>query len=108
MSDNDLIRRTDAIKAIKDDLDLVDWSDIDWGLKCSCIRRAAFKVECVPAVDAVEVWHGQWIWDEENYEHICSSCRMSFDYDKTYELFDHCFQYASYCPNCGARMDGRR
>ena len=56
--------------------------------------------------DVVPVKHGRWEWNEENWWHRCSACGMTFDYDKTFELFDHGFQLANYCPYCGARMDG--
>ena len=49
---------------------------------------------------------GRWIWSEEEWGYTCSACRVKFDYDKTYELFDHGFMLANYCPNCGARMEG--
>lgn len=54
----------------------------------------------------VPVCHGRWIWDEVSFNYTCSSCKCSFDYSTMYGLFDHGFAYASYCPNCGAKMDG--
>ena len=60
----------------------------------------------IQTVDAVPVRHGKWVWHESDYEYECSACRCQFEYDKTYALFDHGFEYASYCPNCGAKMDG--
>ena len=60
----------------------------------------------LPVADVEPVRHGQWIWHEESFEYECSNCHCRFDYDKTYELFDHGFQFANYCPNCGATMDG--
>ena len=59
-----------------------------------------------PAVDAVPVVHAKWVWHEERWEHECTNCHCGFDYDKTYLLFDNGYEYASYCPNCGAKMDG--
>ena len=49
--------------------------------------------------------NGRWIWDEVGFKHTCSVCKCDFDYSETYGLFDHGFAYASYCPNCGAKMD---
>ena len=54
----------------------------------------------------VPVCHGRWIWDEVSFNYTCSSCKCSFDYSSMYGLFDHGFEYAGYCPNCGAKMDG--
>lgn len=59
----------------------------------------------IPAADVAPVRHGRWIWDEEKWWHKCSSCGMTFDYDKTYKLFDHGFQLANCCPNCGAKIE---
>ena len=60
----------------------------------------------IPAADVEPVRHGRWIWHEETFEYECSDCHCRFDYEHTYELFDHGFQFANYCPKCGANMDG--
>ena len=60
----------------------------------------------MPAADVATVVHGRWVWREDDFEFECSACKCGFDYNKTYELFDHGFQFANYCPNCGAKMDG--
>jgi hypothetical protein len=60
----------------------------------------------IPAADVEPVRHGRWIWHEETFEYECSDCHCRFDYGHTYELFDHGFQFANYCPKCGANMDG--
>ena len=61
-------------------------------------------LEHIPAADVAPVVHGRWI-DRGDYVttaygslpvNMCSECHM----DVTLEDFD------SYCPNCGARMDG--
>lgn len=48
------------------------------------------------AVDAVEVVHGEWVWDGYVYDMPwqCSVCRGFSEND------------SNYCPHCGARMDG--
>ena len=61
-------------------------------------------IDAQPAVDAVQVVHGHWIWHEDSFEYECSACKCRFDYNHTFELFDHGYQYANYCPNCGAQM----
>ena len=66
----------------------------------------------IPAVDAVEVVHGEW--HEENRRpksstFYCSECkRTCYDIqpNRSAHWKKRC-RYA-YCPNCGARMDGRR
>lgn len=63
-------------------------------------------VEHIPTADVAPVVHGKWVWHEEEFEYECSACHCRFDYNRTFELFDHGFQYADYCPHCGAEMDG--
>lgn len=63
-------------------------------------------VDTAPTVDAAPVRHGYWVWHESDYEYECSACGCRFDYERTYLLFDHDFEYANYCPNCGAKMIG--
>lgn len=54
------------------------------------------KMESVPVADVVEVKHGHWI---SGIDTICSVCGIDND---IYEV-----EKCSYCPNCGAKMDGR-
>ena len=93
---------------------LVDANDLKWH-KFNYVNdydayRAGWNdaidavMENAPTVDAVEVVHGRWIEhkhaEEEdgllvsNYE--CTVCH-SWERDEGY-----------YCPNCGAKMDGKR
>lgn len=55
-------------------------------------------IDDTPTIDAVEVVHGRWIHGATlNHEwRKCSECLVS------QEIFG-CF---TYCPNCGAKMDG--
>lgn len=69
-------------------------------------EKAAQMLEKLPASDVAPVVHGKWVWHEEEFEYECSACHCRFDYNRTFELFDHGFRYADYCPNCGAKMDG--
>lgn len=66
------------------------------------------KINKQPAVDAVPVVHGQWIeqrwtteydWGVTNHRSIvCSHCNAEINKGKK----------TSYCPECGAKMDGER
>ena len=90
-------------EAFETDSDMQKWDSGCW------IRYKMFEnnLDNAPTVDAEPVKHGRWEWSEDNWWHRCTACGVTFDYDKTYELFDHGFQLANYCPNCGARMDGK-
>lgn len=48
----------------------------------------------VETVDAVEVVHAHWIWDEQSQGYLCSACN-NWDMETT-----------PYCAKCGAKMDG--
>lgn len=71
------------------------------------LREAAHMIEEAPAVDAVPPKaHGEWIWHEDEFSYECSACHCQFDYYHTYGIFDHGYEYATYCPNCGSKMNG--
>ena len=50
----------------------------------------------IPSADVVEVKHGKW--KKSNNKRTCSIC--SFEYFA-------CKGYFNYCPECGAKMDGK-
>ena len=62
-----------------------------------------------PIVDAVEVVHGRWIEkkldDFRMWELRCSEC--GWVGISNYDAYDEPYDF-NYCPNCGAKMDGRR
>ena len=67
------------------------------------IRKEAVEVVehlCIdkePTIDAVPVKHGEWEYiGGYGYQYRCSKCVMCAEH-KT-----------RYCPNCGAKMDGRK
>ncbi len=61
-----------------------------------------------PTADAVEVVHGEWKITEDDYfdlvELKCSVCGESYGFED-YE--DDTPKNYRYCPNCGAKMDGK-
>lgn len=64
-------------------------------------------IDRVPTADVVEVRHGEWVHNEE-YEDwaemwVCSLCNGNAptNGDYRHNLLSH------YCPNCGAKMDGK-
>lgn len=54
--------------------------------------------EYTPTADVAPVVHGRWIYDEKAQRPYCSVCKGYF-YEATNSPM-------SYCPNCGAKMDG--
>lgn len=60
------------------------------------LRRAIKRIHDLPSADVVQVRHGKWTHKPDVYGVVyCSEC--------DYELHTNS---TSYCPNCGARMDG--
>lgn len=57
-------------------------------------------IDKAPAVDAVEVVHGEWNMGESGVVYFCSRCRCAA-HPRESERWH-------YCPNCGAKMDGER
>lgn len=90
------IKRDSAIRAVM----AAKWVDGSDG------AMAMEIVVSPPAADVVPVVHGRWIWHEEEFEYECSACHCRFDYNPTFENFEHGFHYANWCPYCGAKMDG--
>ena len=66
-----------------------------------------------PTADVVEVRHGEWLpydYDEEEYQDVeesynwrCSICQDDISYLDMVERD----LLPNYCPNCGAKMDGK-
>lgn len=66
-------------------------------------RRTWAKAICIlhdlPAADVAPVRHGDWeivLGSNGNEYMVCTCCRVSQDLTGVF----------TYCPNCGARMDG--
>ena len=98
---NDLIKRIAVCDMLHDEMGA-------WG-NCAdeidALLKANDALWKIPAVDAVEVVHGEWVLVEYqssqfgvDQEYQCSICGTPTD-----EEFR-----TRYCPNCGAKMDGER
>lgn len=83
------VRLIDA-NALRDDTYILD----AWDAK---IVRAWLDDQ--PTVDAVPVVHGRWIIKGQDV--FCSSCNNESGYNAWGSS-----AFSSYCPNCGAKMDG--
>lgn len=62
-------------------------------------------IDALPRVDAVEVVHGRWIYEEEpdGDNNIQARCSVCFAGDKHATALMH---KVPYCWKCGAKMDG--
>lgn len=110
---NDLIRRTDALNMIHNffklkmdsvsgDREEIPMGELDPFLKDN--KELSAKIKSIPNFEAVPVVHGEWvIKEDENYFatwDCCSVCGFEMG-------FAHSSHYAKFCPNCGAKMDGK-
>ncbi len=63
-----------------------------------CVNNSLYNaLQCIPAADVVPVKHGEWL---QTNIFKCSECGYSFE-PEGYTA------YFNYCPNCGAKMDGK-
>ena len=90
MPNNDYIKRSDALKAIRD-VPPGNWS----------ADRYKFAIWEVPAADVEPVRHGRWIHVPGKQTRICSRCET----DEPYKFADEDTDIYSWCPHCGAKMD---
>ena len=90
------INRKDAIKAIGEEPE--NWSDTpeeiqehsDW-------EKHIDAINAVPSADVAPMVHGKW----EKYKIPNIVCCSVCDYGTGYN------EESNYCPNCGAKMDGK-
>ena len=62
-------------------------------VEANSAEEAREAIKNAPAADVAPVRHGRWIDSSNGW--MCSECEQDNTYDKPY------------CPNCGAKMDGK-
>lgn len=70
--------------------------------------KAICVLHDLPAADVAPVVHGRWIEQEDpmlDVYYTCSVCKEDFYIETTGYTEKDMFLY-TYCPNCGAKMDG--
>ena len=73
--------------------------NILWKMNDLSTSVMAKALNSIPAADVAPVRHGEWeiVVGSNGKEYmVCTCCRVSQDLTGVF----------SYCPNCGARMDG--
>ena len=80
------------------------------GFICHACWVDAMRVDVIdaPAADVAPVVHGRWIEQEDpmlDVYYTCSVCKEDFYIETTGYTEKDMFLY-TYCPNCGAKMDG--
>lgn len=64
------------------------------------MRELLDEIEGLPTIEAEPVRHGYWFFKDNIYP-VCSECNELSDYN-----CDGTHKQSSYCPSCGAKMDG--
>lgn len=62
----------------------------------TALRKAASRIETIPAADVEEVRHGKWVYHYRLKRFVCLECGYEQKHKPEWK----------YCPNCGAIMDG--
>lgn len=93
---DEYIRREDALKLLSDDIPICGASLYQAGAKGG-LQIAHGIVAAIPAADVAPVVHGKW-GDNGIAGSMLVKCSVCG--------FDCGANSFSYCPNCGARMDG--
>lgn len=85
---------------------LKEWLGCDGDNRYSSMimDEIADHIDRQPTIDAVEVVHGRWCYMQCNTRPslgswYCSACERSIPAERV--------AFSKYCPNCGAKMDGK-
>ena len=95
--DADRLEKEMYHEAFETDTDMQKWDGGCW------IRYKMFE-NCIaqqPTADAVEAVHGEWVSVDFN-KIVCSECKH------IYNIMKNDVETFNYCPNCGAKMDGKK
>ena len=78
--------------------------------RCGCIpmigscttdnESLAYRLANAPTAEVVEVRHGRWIINDEDYWTKCSVCEFEY-----FDEQENIYNTYIYCPHCGAKMD---
>ena len=97
---SDLISRSAVCDMLHDEMGA-------WG-NCADEIEALLKANDalwqIPAVDAVEVVHGEWVSRLAKHWKGKDECGECGFHERDHRDLSH----YNYCPNCGAKMDGER
>lgn len=98
---SDLIRRSDAIKALRLEYPMMPLFKAmreEWALRTEGFRRAEEVIMRLPSADRTQ---GEWIEQDDCWQ--CSNCGDEFVLEVDVKPIDAKMHY---CPNCGCDMRG--
>ena len=95
---DEYIRRDDFIQYLEKCKKGAAVTNLVW----AAIMAIERDVRDMPAADVVPVRHGRW--EKQRGLYSCSECGMTCPYDVQADVIE--YWACSYCPRCGAKMDG--
>ena len=95
------IDRQKAIAYVEEQYRLFDNDESKQAIVEGCVEALKFT----PTADVAEVKHGSWTFARSGRKVVCSCCEMPAPFDK--KVGYHTLWSSPYCPNCGAKMDGK-
>ena len=75
------------------------------GWSCKVQAVAVEDIQNIPAADVEPVRHGYWV-SEYDCGYMTPHCSECGETALTKEETSYDYVYSSYCPHCGAKMDG--
>ena len=75
------------------------------GWSCKVQAVAVEDIQNIPAADVAPVRHGHWV-SEYDCGYITPHCSECGETALTKEETSYDYVHSSYCPHCGAKMDG--
>lgn len=73
-----------------------------------CMMRVKSMVSKAPLADVTPVVHGRWIKDNDSFQtddYYC--CYFDYTCSECGEIVNDRYKLPNYCPDCGAKMDGK-
>ena len=100
MAEKEYIEREAIEKAFAEEISTNYLDDYAKGF-----QAALLAVMSIPIADVAPVRHGHWI-EEYDCGYITPHCSECGETALTKEETSYDYVYSSYCPRCGAKMDG--
>jgi hypothetical protein len=82
--------------------------DANWDERRLDAKFIENTLDLVPVADVAPVVHGRWIKDNDSFQtddYYC--CYFDYTCSECGEIVNDRYKLPNYCPDCGAKMDGK-